>query len=212
MTADPSQRRRDPQPISRGWEAAAAAVGGALIAVTLAALTGLGLASALFGGGWVWPHGTETITHVLGGLLHGHPGRGLPPGQLREVAGPVSVYACVAATELALVAAAVAACVLIARYRRPGDARGGMATRREAEQILGLGQLRAAQAVIRPDRYRSRAAPGRRLAPATKPSVHRTRGDAHRSEHESDPQPTSVAPSTPARHRPVPSSRRGAPR
>src|SRR3954463_2456981 len=103
----PPQRRRDPQPISRGWELAAAAVGGALIAVALAALAGLGLASALWGDGWVWPHGTETVLHVLGGLLHGDPGRGLRPGQLRQVAKPVPVYACVTAAELVLLTTAV---------------------------------------------------------------------------------------------------------
>src|SRR4051794_22684035 len=99
----PPQRRRDPQPISRGWELAAAAAGGALIAVALAALAGLGLASALWGHGWVWPRGSETVIHVLGGLLHGDPGRGLPPDQLHQVAEPVPVYACVAATEIVLV-------------------------------------------------------------------------------------------------------------
>ena len=78
----PPQRRRDPQPISRGWELAAAAVGGAVIAVALAALAGLGLASALWGEGWVWPHGTETVIHVLGGndLAPCAPGRGGPGG------------------------------------------------------------------------------------------------------------------------------------
>lgn len=152
MTA-PSQRRRDPQPISRGWELAAATAGGALIAVALAALTGLSVASALFGGGWVWPHGTGTITEVLGGLLHGHPGHGLPADQLRRVPGPVAVYACAAASELILVAVAALVGALTARYRRPGDARGGMATRREAQHALGLGQLRAARSIIRPDRY-----------------------------------------------------------
>src|SRR3954449_8827776 len=156
MTA-PSQRRRDPPPISRGWELATAAVGGPPIAVALAALAGLGLASALWGDGWVWPHGTETVIHVLGGLLHGDPGRGLSPDQLRQVAGPVPVYACVAVAELVLLATAVISAVLISRYRRPGDARGGMATRREAQQALGLRQLRAGRAVIRPDRYPSRS-------------------------------------------------------
>ncbi len=148
-------RRRDPQPIGRGWELAVVAAGGALIAVALAALAGLGVASALWGGGWVWPHGTDTVVRVLGGLLHGHPGRGLPPHQLRRVAGPVLVYVCVAVAELVLLTAAVTTAVLAARYRRPGDARGGMATRREAEQALGLNQLRAGRAVIRPDLFPS---------------------------------------------------------
>ena len=191
----PPQRRRDPQPISRGWELAAAAVGGVLIAVALAALAGLGLASALWGGGWVWPHGTETVIHVLGGLLHGDPGRGLPPDQLRQVAGPVPVYACVAAAELVLVITAVISAVLISRYRRPGDARGGMATRREAEQALGLNQLRAGRAVIRPDRYPSWNGRGllRRLLSTGRDAI---RGHAHRSVAMPDSRSTAPGPST----------------
>ncbi|MCU1613194.1 MAG: uncharacterized protein JWO98_734 [Frankiales bacterium] len=198
----PPQRRRDPQPISRGWELAAAAVGGALIAVALAALAGLGLASALWGEGWVWPYGTETIVHVLGGLLHGDPGRGLPPDQLRQVAGPVPVYTCVVAVELVLVITAVISAVLISRYRRPGDARGGMATRREAEQALGLRQLRAGRAVIRPDRYPSAGSRGRlyRLLSIGGDAI---RGHAHRSVPSTDSRQTSPAPSTRRRRPPV---------
>lgn len=190
-------RRRDPQPIARGWELAVAAVGGALIAVALAALVGLGLASALWGGGWVWPRGTETITHVLSGLLQGKPGRGLPPDELRQVAAPIPVYACVAAAELVLLTAAVLTAVLVTRYRRPGDARGGMATRREAEQALGLRQLRAGRAVIRPDRYPSSASPGRlhRLLSTGGDAI---RGRTHRSVPSTTSRSTSPAPSTQA--------------
>ena len=199
----PAQRRRDPQPISRGWELAAAAVGGAGIAVALVALAGLGLASALWGDGWVWPHGTETVIHVLGGLLHGDPGRGLSADQLRQVAGPIPVYACVAVAELVLVATAVISAVLISRYRRPSDARGGMATRGEAEQALGLRQLRAGRAVIRPDRYesRSRRARLRRLLSTGGDAI---RGRAHKSIPSTDSRPTSSAPST---YRPRPPAR-----
>lgn len=156
MTA-PYQRRRDPQPISQGWEIAAALVGGVLLGFGLAALAGLGLASAVWGGGWVWPHGTDTITHVLGGILQGHPGRGLPPAQRRLVAGSGPVYGCVALAEVALVACAITGGVFIARYRRPGDARGGMATRSEAERVLGISQLRSSKSIIRPDLYGSDA-------------------------------------------------------
>lgn len=199
----PPQRRRDPQPLSRGWELAATAVGGALIAAALAALAGLGLASALWGDGWVWPHGTETDIDVLGGLLHGDPGRGLPPHQLSEVAGPVPVYTCVAAAELVLVTTAVMTAVFVSRYRRPGDARGGMATRRQAEQALGLGQLRAGRAVIRPDRYPPRGSRGHlRRRPSTgRDAIH---SPAHRSVPSTDPPSTSSAPST---RRPRPPAR-----
>jgi hypothetical protein len=190
-------RRRDPQPISRGWELAVAAAGGTLIAVALAALVGLGLASALWGGGWVWPRGTETITHVVGGLLQGNPGRGLPPDQLRQVAEPIPVYASVVVAELVLLTAAVVTAVLVARHRRPGDARGGLATRREAEQALGLHQLRAGRAVIRPDRYPSRGSRGR-LHRLLSTGGDATRGGIHRSVHSTTSRSTSPAPSTQA--------------
>jgi hypothetical protein len=188
-------RRRDPQPISRGWELAVVAVGGALIAVALAALVGLGLGSALWGGGWVWPLGTETVTHVLGGLLSGDPGRGLPPDQLRQVAEPLQVYTCVAVAELVLLTVAVITAVLAARHRRPGDARGGMATRREAEQALGLNQLRAGRAVIRPDRYPSRSDRGhlRRVLSTGRNAI---RSRAHRFVPSTRSRATSSAPST----------------
>ena len=190
-------RRRDPLPIARGWELVVTAVGGALIAVALAALVGLGLASALWGGGWVWPQGTETITQVLGGLLAGNPGRGLPPGQLRQVAGPIPVYASVATAELVLLTAAVITAVLVARHRRPSDARGGMATRREAEQALGLCQLRAGRAVIRPDRYPTKGSRGRlhRLLSTGGDAI---RGRIHRSVHRTASRSTSPPPSNQA--------------
>jgi hypothetical protein len=152
MTA-PYQRRRDPQPMGQGWEVAVAVLGGALLGLGLAALCGLGAASALFGRGWVWPHGTDTITHVIGGLLAGHPGRGLDARQARMVARPLAVYLFTAACELAVIGVAIVGAVLVARYRRPGDARGGMATRGEAEQVLGIRRLRGARDIIRPDLY-----------------------------------------------------------
>ncbi len=130
-----------------------AVIGGALLGLGLAALLGLGVASALWGGGWVWPHGSDVIGHVLGGLLAGRPGRGLPPEQARQVAEPAAVYACVAVCELAWIALSAVAGVSVARYRRPADARGGMASRSEARQVLGLRQLRAAKTLIRPDLY-----------------------------------------------------------
>src|SRR5690349_17287206 len=116
----PHQRRRDPQPIGQGWEAAVAVLGSALLVLGLTALCGLGAASALFGRGWVWPSGTDSMGHVLGGLLAGHPGKGLDPRQARLVAGPVAVYLCVAACELTVITTAITGGVLVTRYRRPG--------------------------------------------------------------------------------------------
>jgi hypothetical protein len=67
------------------------------------------------------------------------------------------VYAVVAVAELLLI---LAAGILVARrlasYLRPGDARAGMASRAEAAAALGVGQLRRARAIIRPDLYGTR--------------------------------------------------------
>ena len=151
----PSQRRRDPQPLNRGGEVALVALAAALLAVSLAALAGLGCAALITGGGWVWPHGTTAATRVLGGLLTGRPGRGLPPRQGARVPGPVLTYGCVVVCELALLVVSILGGVLYLRWHRPGDARGGMATRAEAEAVLGVSRLRGARAIIRPDLYRT---------------------------------------------------------
>ena len=149
----PAQRRRDPQPVSRAGELALLAVAAGLLLLAFGALVGLGLASAVFGRGWVWPAGGQTLNHTLGGLLAGHPGRGLPPPLAALVPSPGLVYLGVGVAEGCLLAAAVGVGWLVAGYVRPGDARGGMATRGEAHEALGVGQLRRAKKIIRPDLY-----------------------------------------------------------
>lgn len=155
-------RTRDPQPLARGGELFLIAVVASLLGVSIAALAGLGTASGLVGGGWVWPHGSVAAAHVLGGLLAGHPGRGLPPGQALRVPGRVAVYTAVTLAEMAFVATAVIGGMLFARWHRPGDARAGMATRAEAAAVLGVGRLRGAATVIRPDLYPPRRRRDRR--------------------------------------------------
>jgi len=135
--------------MSRGGEVAAVVLTGVLLLLASAALTGLALASALFGGDWVWPAGSDTAGQVLAGLLTGEPGRGLPAQLQAQVPGSVAVYSSVVAAELVMLAAAA----LLWRYHRPGDARGGMATRSEAQRVLGRSRLRQARTIIRPDLY-----------------------------------------------------------
>ena len=149
----PQQRSRDPQPISRSGETALVALAGVLLLLAVAALAGLAGAAALFGGGWVWPRGTNTVGRVLGGLLTGQPGRGLGPALQAKVPGHLAVYGCVAAAELALLGLTSLGAVLGWRYHRPGDGRRGMATRSEATQVLGRTRLRQARTIIRPDLY-----------------------------------------------------------
>lgn len=149
----PNRRRREPQSIDRGWELAVASVGGVVLAVVLAALTGVGVAAALWGGGWVWPLGTDSVTSVVSGLLHGDLGQGFTHAQARRLAGPVPTYVAVAVAEVVLLVVAVAGLMVVRRHVLPSDSRGGMATRSEAANALGVRQLRSARFVIRPDRY-----------------------------------------------------------
>lgn len=148
-----SRQRRDPYPWGRPHEIALVVLGGLLICAALAAAAGVGAAGALFGRGWVWPPDNDHLVRTLGGLLGGHPGQGLPPELAAKLPGPRTVYGCVALAETLLVAALVAAVIGVVRYRRPNDARSGIATRTEAEQVLGVSRLRSGRSVIRPDLY-----------------------------------------------------------
>lgn len=153
MTA-PYKRRRDPTPMTQGWEVAVVGIGLGVILLVLAALAGIGVAAALFGAGWVWPHGTDTIVHTLGGFLGGHLGRGLPPADAHRLAGPATTWLCVVVCELIVIVGGITAGIAIAQRVR----NDGMATRRDAELVLGLGELRSARAIIRPDLYGAAAA------------------------------------------------------
>ena len=147
----PARWRQDPQSVGRGGEIALVTLAAVFLALALAALVGVGVAAALFGDGWVWPHGTDGAAHELRGLMAGDAARGVPPALARRIPGRAIVDSCVAVAELVAVLTVGAVAVLVARYRQPGDARGGMATRSQAGQVLGASRVRAAAAVIRPD-------------------------------------------------------------
>ena len=119
-----------------------------LIAV-LGVHTGRAVATLLAGGGWGWPPATELFSS-LPGLWRGDAGAGLTnPGVVAEP-GPLRAWVLITqATNLlgCLVLAVVA-------YRRWGPGRlRGMASRTEAESLLGLPRLRKHRAVMRPDLY-----------------------------------------------------------
>lgn len=163
----PQQRLRDPQPLARGGEVAFVIVAGALLLLGLAALTGLGAAAAVFGAGWVWPDGVDQIGQVLRGVLSGHPGWGLPESLQEGVPGRAAVYSCIAVSELVMLSVVGTTGVLFWRSHRPGDARRGMATRAEAQQVLGRSRLRRARHLLRPDLFRPT---GSRIGSARHPS------------------------------------------
>ncbi len=116
------------------------------------------------GHGWLWPP-SPRLFPALSGLLTGQVGVGVdaPAG----LPAPALVYALAVVLELALLAASVWAAVRFWSTVGPGR-RHGMATRADAETVLGAGRLRRVRKLIRPDLY---GRPGRRVSPVgTRPS------------------------------------------
>lgn len=180
------QRRRDPYPWT--WEIPVAATATLLLGCVLGIHLGRALANLLAGCGWTWPDTTTStgVTTPIGRafwtsipqVLAGHAEAGLPNAQAAGVAGPGLLWTSVAATEAALLAAMTWAGVQI--YRRWGPGRMlGMASRRQAEKLLGVTRLRKVSHIIRPDLYgKTKKEPRvRRLASSTpEPTVELGRG------------------------------------
>jgi len=163
MSPDSIARRR-PDPLPWSWEVPA---GAGLAWLSLSAATLLaaqGAAGFLTGHGWVWP-GSSRLFPALGGLLTGQVGVGVDA--TAGLPAPTLVYALAVVTELALLAVSVWAAVRFWSTVGPGR-RHGMATRADAETVLGVGRLRRVRKLIRPDLY---GRPGRRVSPVgTQPS------------------------------------------
>jgi type IV secretion system protein VirD4 len=140
--------RTDVAPV--GWELPAAGGLCWLAAAVLLVPVGQGVASWLFGGGFVWPHGS--LLAGVGGLLTGHPGRGVAARSAADLACSAWVYTLITLVELVALAASVWLGVLWWRLLGPG-ALQGMASRREVERVLGVSNLRHRRKVIRPDLF-----------------------------------------------------------
>jgi hypothetical protein len=126
-------RRRDPYPLT--WEVPLALTAAVLLVLAGGVHLGRAVANLLAGAGWALPARAELFTSLPG------------PG-----AAPTLVWVCVTVTELALLAATAAAAKAGLDRWGPGRLRG-MASRGEAEQLLGLSRLRKAAPVVRPDLY-----------------------------------------------------------
>jgi type IV secretion system protein VirD4 len=159
MSPDSIARRR-PDPLPWSWEVPA---GAAVAWLSLAAgtlLAAQGAAGFLTGQGWLWPS-SPRLFPALGGLLTGQVGVGVDaPAGLPST--PL-VYALALGLELALLAVSVWSAVRFWTTVGPGR-RYGMATRADAETILGVGRLRRVRTLIRPDLY---GRPVRRSSPVS---------------------------------------------
>ena len=132
------------------WEPAAGGIAAVVILAVVAVQAGRSLALAVAGAGWHWPPSATLVTSTAG-ILTGDLGAGLSPTIGAAGVGEPWVAWITAAVffTLSLVAAVVVAVRWVACRRHKG-----MATAAHAEQLLGLGRLRATRAVIRPDLYR----------------------------------------------------------
>lgn len=144
-------RRKDPYPVT--WEVPA----GILLAVIVLAVLGLhagrGVANLVAGGWWGFPDRAHLFVS-LPALLDGDPGAGLT-----TVDGPLAsvplLWMCVIVVEALLLVGSLTA--LKVGLTRWGPHRiQGLATRAEAERLLGRHRLRRNARIVRPDLYRRR--------------------------------------------------------
>ena len=141
-------RRHDPHPTP--WEVPLAIVLGALLLVMVGAHVGRGIANLLSAGWWEFPDRADLFTS-LPGLLGGDASAGLTATH-PNLAPATMLWSCIAAVELAILALIVAG--IRAGLRLWGPTRvQGVATREEAERLLGRSRLRRHAAIVRPDLY-----------------------------------------------------------
>lgn len=130
------------------WEPAVGALTLVAFLGVVAVQAGRSLTLAAAGAGWHWPPSAALVTSSWG-ILTGNLHAGLTSA---HGAGGIVWVAWVIAA--ALFIAGLTAAIVIALRVTAGRRFKGMATTGQAEQLLGLGRLRANRAVIRPDLYR----------------------------------------------------------
>lgn len=141
-------QRGDPYPYT--WEIPTAIITGVLLVLVFGVHLGRAGANLLAGAGWGWPAQGE-LFRSLPAILTGHGAAGLT-GTHHSLAGQTALWVCIGAVELIL------AVLLGWGFKIGLDLWGpnrvqGMATRAQAEQMLGQARLRKAANVIRPDLY-----------------------------------------------------------
>lgn len=152
------ERRENPYPFD--WQLTAGAGVLVLLAIPVLGLhLGRFMANLTAGAGPTVPAQAQ-IFASLPGLMRGDATAGLDPIPRGPVAGAVALWVWSAITCLALAALAVWAAVWWWNRHGPGKVLG-MATRDDAEQLLGRSRLRKNRHVIRPDLYPKHKVGGR---------------------------------------------------
>ena len=139
------ERRHNPYPWT--WELPVGIACAVLLVLALGVHLGNGLAHLTGGHGWTWPATSQLFTTLPTVLASSATGN------------PDGVRGWVIAVELGLVAGLGWAFTI--GWRRWGPSRlKGMATRDQAEQVLGVARLRKVARIVRPDLHPSRHARG----------------------------------------------------
>ena len=141
-------RRRDPYPWT--WEIPLGIVLVILMVLVCGVHLGRGIANVWAGAGWAFPTRVE-LFRSLPAVLRGDAAEGLA-GLNGSMSSPSAVWTWVVATEMVLLAVSVLLLKLVVDRWRPGRLRG-MASRGEAERLLGVTRLRKVRTVVRPDLY-----------------------------------------------------------
>ena len=148
-------RRTNPYPFT--WEIPLALVVAVLFLLLMGVQLGRSAANLLAGNGWVFVDRAALFTS-LPGIIRGHADAGLGP--LSRPPGPAVLWGSICAVEgIILVICAAGMKWGLGRWG-PGRLHG-VATRAEAEALLGRTRLRKHAKVIRPDLYGASRESGR---------------------------------------------------
>lgn len=153
------ERRRDPYPHT--WEVPAGTAIMTLLLAVVGVQLGRSLANWFAGADWHWPPSRRLLSSIPA-VLTGNATAGLTPTP-NPAATPTAVIGWIAAVELVLFAAAITGTLLALRRWGPGRMRG-IASRTDAETVLGVTRLRRVRHIIRPDRYPTTRRSGRARA------------------------------------------------
>lgn len=181
-------RRHDPYPWT--WEIPLLVCVLLVLALAVGVQVGRSLANLLAGAGWTWPVDQATFWRTIPAVAGGDAAAGLPTqtaGTARAadtaegLASPGLVSTGIGVVELLLLIGAGWVAIWALRRWGPGRLKG-MATRVEAEQMLGLTRLRKVSAIVRPDLYGKHAGP----RPGQDPQVVKTAGVEVQSDADAD--------------------------
>jgi hypothetical protein len=143
-------RRHDPYPWT--WELPLGVLTATLLLLTTGVHLARAIANLLVGGGWRFPARADLFTSVSD-VLAGDASAGLP-STISPVASQDALTVSIGLTELAIVAIILLVLKCVLNWWGPSRMKG-MASRAEAEQLLGVTRLRRNSAIIRPDLYRT---------------------------------------------------------